>query len=111
MTEEQRLENEDWERFYADPAVGEETSMAKTHAQTDPRKVGGRYFCGYWRHEYRVDAISTRDGAVLWFDVTWIPTEDATHPRASAQWRGDGYHKTRHCTTWDARRDEIVSEP
>ena len=82
----------------------------KTQAQTDPRKVGGVYFCNYWRHEYRVDAIDNRNG-VLWFTVTWIPTEDATHPRQLEQWRGDGYHQTRHCTAWNARSDEIVSQP
>ena len=82
----------------------------RTQAQTDPRKVGGRYFGAYWAHEYRVDAIDESNGA-RWFTVTWIPTEDATHPRASEQWIGDGYHQTRHCTPWDARRDEIVSEP
>jgi len=79
-------------------------------AETDPRKPGGRYFCGYWQQEYTVTATEVIHG-VLWLDVTWIPSEDARHPRASAQWRGDGYRKTRHCTAWDARRDEIISQP
>jgi len=82
----------------------------RTQAQADPREVGGRYFCNYWRHEYRVDAIDETNG-IKWFTVTWIPTEDATHPRQSEQWRGDGYHQSRHCTAWDSRSDEIVSEP
>ena len=86
----------------------------------DPRVPGGRYFCGYWHHEYRVDAMFTtvyraEDDSrwipgTTFFDVTWIPTEDATHPRASDQWRGDGYHQTRHCTSWD-KRDEIITQP
>jgi hypothetical protein len=85
---------------------------------------GGRYFSAYWAHEYTVDSMFTTidpargaDGSfVRWnrgttfFDVTWIPSEDAVHPRQSSQWRGDGYHATRHCTSWD-RRDEIVSQP
>jgi hypothetical protein len=82
----------------------------RTQAQADPRKVGGRYFCGYWRHEYMVDAIDDIDG-VRWVTVTWIPSEDAVHPMASDQWRGDGYRKGRHCTMWDRRNDVIVSEP
>ena len=77
--------------------------------KTDPRQVGGRYFSAYWAHEYRVDAIDIA-GGTTWYTVTWIPTEDATHPRASQQWTGDGYHQTRHCTPWD-RRDQIVSRP
>lgn len=82
----------------------------KTQAETDPRKVGGRYFSAYWAHEYTVDAIDETSG-VKWFTVTWIPTEDATHPRQSEQWRGEGYRTGRHCTAWDGRRDQIVAEP
>ena len=80
----------------------------KTQAQTDPRKVGGRYFNAYWSQEYRVDGIEDRNG-VRWFTVTWIPAEDSSHPRVSQQWAGEGYRVTTHCTPWDARRDEIVS--
>ena len=92
-------------------------------AQTDPRMPGGRYFSAYWAHEYTVDAMFTTidpftddRGGFRWlrgttfYYVTWVPSEDATHPRQSQQWRGEGYRKGRHCTSWD-RRDEIVSQP
>jgi len=93
----------------------------RTLADTGPRVPGGRYFCGYWQHEYMVDAIYTTvhrsedgsrwiDGAT-WFHVTWIPSEDAIHPRASDQWRGEGYRKGSHCTAWDARNDVVVRQP
>jgi hypothetical protein len=85
--------------------------------------VGGRYFSGYWAHEYTVDVMFTTVDpftdergrfrwlrGTAWFEVTWIPSEDALHPRVSGQWRGAGYERGRHCTPWD-RRDEIVSQP
>jgi hypothetical protein len=91
--------------------------------QVDPRVVGGRYFSGYWAHEYTVDVMFTtvdpftdeRGGfrwlrGTTWFWVTWIPSEDAVHPRVSGQWRGEGYHSGQHCTAWD-RRDEVVCQP
>lgn len=86
-----------------------------------PMVPGGRYLCGYWQHEYTLDALyvtvhRSEDGTrwipgVTWFDVTWIPSEDALDPRASSQWVGDGYRKGRHCTMWDMRNDKIVSQP
>ena len=98
--------------------------MYDTTPEHGPQQPGGRYFCAYWQHEYTVDAMYTtvhpmRDDAngafrwipgSTWYNVTWIPSEDAIHPRASAQWRGDGYRKGSHCTSWDARRDEIISQ-
>src|SRR5690349_20848454 len=100
---------------------GKGDAMYDTAPEYGPQQPGGRYFCGYWHHEYTVDAMRTTvhlsdDGSrwipgATWYDVTWIPSEDAIHPRASAQWRGEGYRKGTHCTSWDARRDEIVSQP
>ena len=61
----------------------------------DPRKPGGRYFCGYWRQEYEVLAMwSGIRHATGWMRVLWA----------------DG-HETQHCTSWDARRDRIISQP
>ena len=59
----------------------------------DPRKVGGRYFSGYWRQEYTVTATEVRN-ATLWLTCEWA----------------DG-HSTTHCTSWDARRDRVVEQP
>ncbi len=77
----------------------------KTLASTDPRTVGGRYFSGYWSQEYTVTALEMR-GGVLWLTCTWHPKSESTHPRVSDQW--DETRVTRHCTPWDARRDEIL---
>ena len=98
--------------------------MYDTTPDHGPQRPGGRYFCAYWRHEYMVDTMFTTVHAVTdaagaarwipgatWYDVTWIPSEDAIHPRASDQWRGDGYRAGRHCTAWDAHRDQVVSQP
>lgn len=63
----------------------------------DPRQVGGRYWCAYWRKEYTVDAIERdRDSGsqTTWLDVTW---EDG--------------RKGRHCTAWDHQRDKVVKQP
>lgn len=60
---------------------------------TDPRVVGGLYFCGYWQQEYTVTAICDRDGT-RWFTVKW----------------SDG-HQTTHCTAWDPRRDRVIRLP
>lgn len=100
-------------------------TRASTIPARDPRQPGGRYFSGYWRHEYTVDVMfctvyPSRDDAtgafrwvpgVTWYGITWIPSELAMHPRASAQWRGEGHRSGRHCTMWDAHRDEVVSQP
>ena len=58
---------------------------------TDPRRVGGRYYCGYWRDEYTVVARDD-SGLVPGFTVRW----------------SDG-HETTHCTAWDARLDRVAS--
>lgn len=59
-----------------------------------PRKAGGRYFCGYWKQEY--DVLSVADnGRAGW--------------RMTVRWE-DG-RETSHCTSWDAARDRIVSQP
>lgn len=55
----------------------------------DPREVGGTYYCGYWRENYKV--LSKRGN---WFHVEW----------------SDG-RKTTHCTPWDSRRDKVVGAP
>lgn len=95
--------------------------MYDTALEHGPQEPGGRYFCGYWAHEYTVDAMWTlvyRAGddtrwipGPTWYAVTWVPSEDATHPRQSPQWRGEGYRRGTHCTNWDAQRDEIVAHP
>lgn len=67
----------------------------------DPRVVGGRYYCGYWRYDYTVLAI----------DGVWI-TERMDSPMRSNL--GDpsqvGTVK-RHCTAWDARNDRVLALP
>jgi hypothetical protein len=98
--------------------------MYDTTAETGPQVPGGRYLCAYWAHEYVIDAMFTAvhhvtdaSGAsrwipgATWYDVTWIPAEDAVSVRASEQWRGSGYQRGRHCTSWDHQRDQIVSQP
>ena len=80
----------------------------KTQAQTDPRKVGGRYFNGYWCQEYTVTSTEVRHG-VLWLTCQWHAWTPESHPRVSPHW--DDERVTVHCTRWDARRDEIVSQP
>ena len=52
-----------------------------------PRRVGGRYLCGYWHVEYEVTAINGCNLTVRWADG----------------------RTTTHCTAWDARRDRILS--
>lgn len=61
-----------------------------------PRKVGGRYYNGYWGEEYTVLNIETnRTSWPLWqITVRW---EDGS--------------KTSHCTAWDPDRDRVVSAP
>jgi hypothetical protein len=54
-----------------------------------PRRVGGRYYCGYWRWEYTVLAIEYSHGG-------WLITE-ATDEEAA-----EGRSRT-HCTAWDER--------
>ena len=66
--------------------------MTRTQS-TDPRVVGGTYRSGYWQRTYTVIEITTYpDGFTVW-TCAW---DDGT--------------TTRHCTTWDARRDSIVPD-
>jgi len=59
----------------------------------DPRKPGGRYYCGYWWQEY--DVLETwSHGGVQWFRVLWA----------------DG-RQTKHCTAWDPRADRVIRQP
>lgn len=57
-------------------------------SKIDPRKVGGRYFSGYWRDEYTV--LELRPAG--WLRVRW----------------SDG-HETVHATAWDPKRDRVPS--
>ena len=61
----------------------------------DPRQVGGRYFCGYWRQEYTVLAMELEPLGV--------------YGRWTVEW-ADG-HRTTHSTAWDWRHDRIISVP
>ena len=76
----------------------------------DPRQVGGRYLCGYWRHEYIVRAVEDRNG-VTWITAEWQPTTAESHPLASQQWADDPVHVTVHCTRWDDRSDIVIAQP
>lgn len=73
--------------------------MAMDHRRgLGPRKVGGRYLCGYWKEEYEVVAVDTKSGPA---GCSWSVTV-----------RTVGEDETRtHCTPWDPRRDRIISEP
>jgi hypothetical protein len=77
----------------------------KTLAQSGPRIVGGRYFNGYWAQEYTVTAVELIDG-VKWITCAWHPKSESTHLMVSDQW--DETRVTRHCTPWDARRDQVL---
>jgi len=57
-----------------------------------PRRVGGRYFSGYWREEYTVLAIQ-------WDMPVW-------GWQMTVHW-ADG-HVTSHSTWWEAGRDRVV---
>ena len=62
---------------------------ARRTTQQDPRKVGGTYRSGYWQQDYTVRAMRGDE--------------------VTAEW-ADG-RITSHCTAWDARHDQIISEP
>ncbi len=59
----------------------------------DPRVVGGRYWCGYWRQIYSVLAI--RRGSV----------PGVRH--LTVRWEGD-LSETTHCTAWDFNYDRVI---
>lgn len=63
----------------------------KRTAPIDPRRVGGRYLCGYWQKEYTVLA---REVGGDWIRVQWADGEIAEH-----------------YTAWDARHDRVLQEP
>jgi len=65
-------------------------------AKDDPRRIGGRYWSGYWQSVYTVTGIDDRHG---WWGERLL----------TVQWP-DG-HSTTHSTPWDERRDRVVSEP
>ncbi|MEU0032057.1 P-loop ATPase [Streptomyces sp. NPDC006335] len=64
--------------------------------QVGPRKVGGRYYNGYWGQEYEVLSIDDKpDGWGPWgMTVLW-----------------DDGRKTTHCTAWDPKRDRVIAQP
>lgn len=59
-----------------------------------PQQVGGRYFCGYWQQEYDVLDLVTEPRATWSITVRWADGTTGTH-----------------FTSWDARRDRVVSQP
>jgi hypothetical protein len=60
-----------------------------------PRRVGGRYLCGYWQKEYTVTAIEYQDN--------WKGT------CISVLWE-DGTTGT-HGTAWDKKDDRVIAHP
>ncbi len=72
----------------------------------DPRRVGGRYRCGYWGNEYTVLAFHERDDwrgrsiTVCWVEHCTLHTPPCVFERIAT-----------HSTPWDPRRDRIVAEP
>ena len=73
-----------------------EMTMSDYYArEIGPRRVGGRYYCGYWRQEYEVLAI--HHGAPVW---GWL---------ISVRW--DDGRITHHATAWDPRYDSVISQP
>ncbi|MFJ2561293.1 MULTISPECIES: P-loop ATPase [unclassified Streptomyces] len=64
--------------------------------QVGPRKVGGRYYNGYWGQEYEVLNIDDNPDS-------WGPWE------MTVQW-ADG-RTTTHCTGWDPKRDRVIAQP
>jgi hypothetical protein len=64
--------------------------------QVGPRKVGGRYYNGYWGQEYEVLKIDDNPDS-------WGPWE------MTVSW-ADG-RETSHCTGWDPKRDRVIAQP
>jgi hypothetical protein len=60
------------------------------HRHHGPRRVGGRYWCGYWAEAYLVLELDWVSG---WVTVQWA----------------DG-RLGRHCTGWDPDRDRVLQE-
>lgn len=79
------------------------TTRKRTKVAQDPRVVGGIYYCGYWGTTYRVDAITVNPRGLL--DSITVTTIAADTPEMA-----DTVGRTRtHCTSWDHRRDRVVS--
>lgn len=64
----------------------------RNQAPVDPRRVGGRYLCGYWNKEYTV--LAREVGGAGWIRVQWADGEIAEHH-----------------TGWDPRHDRVLQEP
>jgi hypothetical protein len=70
----------------------------------DPRVVGGRYYCGYWRMEYTVlkfegYRITCRQETLI--DYHNVPESD--YNRIGRVWS--------HSTAWNSMMDRVVSIP
>lgn len=59
-----------------------------------PRRVGGRYYCGYWGLAYTVTAL-------------WRESEGPGPWEIVVRW--DDGRSTRHATAWDARYDRVLT--
>jgi hypothetical protein len=83
----------------ADPVeetVDEEEDAGWIDNQVGPRKVGGRYYNGYWGQEYEVLKIDDNPDS-------WGPWE------MTVLW--DDGRETTHCTGWDPKRDRVIAQP
>lgn len=67
----------------------------QTQQATDPRVVGGTYRSGYWGDTYEVLSIQ-------WDERGWL---------VNVIVRDEHGVQRGHCTAWDARRDEVISQP
>ena len=54
-----------------------------------PRKVGGRYLCGYWRTEYTVTAIEYRPDWASGTSITCHWADGTITPHGTAWGDGD----------------------
>ena len=76
----------------------EEATMADPRIDprvVGPRKVGGRYFSGYWRTEYTVTAIEYRSDHIIGTTITCL-------------W-ADGSGSSSHATAWCEREDRVLA--
>lgn len=67
----------------------------------DPRKVGGRYYCGYWRYEYTVLAI---EGSKITERMETMMDSNLGTPDQIGKIKS-------HYTAWDGRNDKIIEQP